>query len=189
MDESNPYAPPESEVEYLPDQGDVWRKGKLLLMRKGAQLPGRCIHCNEKAALSKPRRILYLNIWIQIPLLILFVVFNFLALIPILIVMAVFRKSARIQIPLCEKHRKRRMIITLVTVAMLFLSVGLSVLAVRSNGYHEPYFVIGLVAFVLAFLLAFVRGQLLRAKKIDTDMLTLKGAKPPFLDSLAEYPK
>jgi hypothetical protein len=47
---------------------------------------------------------------------------------------------------------------------------------------------IATVVFVVAFLLAIIRGQLLRAKKIDREIVILKGAKPPFLDSLAEYP-
>jgi hypothetical protein len=42
--------------------------------------------------------------------------------------------------------------------------------------------------FVGAFVLAIIRGQLLRAKKIDKETLILKGTKPPFLDSLPQYP-
>jgi hypothetical protein len=85
VEESNPYAPPESELERLIDPDKFWRKKKLMVMRKGVDMPGRCIHCNENAAAGKPRCIFYLNIWLQIAMLVLFLVFNFLALIPILI--------------------------------------------------------------------------------------------------------
>ena len=187
MDDSNPYAPPESEVETIPASGGIWRKEKLLVMRKNAELPGRCIYCNEKAELSKKKRINYLNIWLKIVLIIFFLIFNFLALIPILIIVQIFRKSGKIRIPLCQKHRKRRILLTLITLAMLFISVGLSFTAAKAYGYHEPYFVVSLGFFLVAFVLALIRGQLLRATKIDAERMILKGAKSPFLDSLPEY--
>jgi hypothetical protein len=187
VEETNPYAPPKSQVEYISEPGGIWRKEKLLVMRKGAELPGRCIYCNKIAELSKNKRILYLNIWLQIVLILLFLVFNFLALIPILIIVLIFRKSAKIKIPICRKHRKRRLLITLVTVTVLLISIGFSFLAAKDSGYQESYFMVSLGVFVVAFLLAIIRGQLLKAKKIDTEVMIFKGAKSPFLDSLPEY--
>lgn len=95
MEEINSYAPPKSQVEVTAGSGGIWRKEKLLVMRRGAELPGRCIYCNEKAELGKKRRILYLNIWLQIIMIFLFLAFNVFALIPILIVTWIFRKSAK----------------------------------------------------------------------------------------------
>ena len=187
MEEINPYAPPESEVEVILESGAIWRKEKLLVMRKNAELPGRCIYCNQSARLSKQKRINYLNIWLKIALILLFLIFNVLALIPILIIVLYFRKSGKIRIPLCQKHRKRRILLTSTSLAMLFISVGLSFVAAKTNGYYEPYFVISLGFFLVAFALAIIRGQLLRAKKIDAEKMILKGAKAPFLDSLAKY--
>ncbi len=188
MEESNPYAPPESELETLIDPDKVWRKKKLIVMRKGVDMPGRCIHCNENAAAGKPRRIFYLNIWLRIAMLVLFLVFNVLALIPILIVSLVFRKTAKVKIPICQKHRRKRLWITMITVFLLIASVVLGVIAAKVSLYQDTIFMVAAAIFAVAFLLAIIRGQLLRAKKIDEELVILKGAKSPFLDSLAEYP-
>jgi hypothetical protein len=185
---SNPYAPPESELETFIDFEKVWRDEKLIIMRKGAKMPDRCIHCNETVEPSKPRRILYLNIWLQIAMLVLFLVFNVVALIPILIVSAIFRKTARVKIPLCVKHRRKRLWITLTTVSLLLVSIALGVMAARVPLYQGELSMLATVIFVGAFVLAIIRGQLLSAKKIDKETVILKGAKPPFLDSLPQYP-
>ena len=187
MEATNPYAPPKSHVEDIPKPGGIWRKEKLLVMRKGAELPGRCIYCNEKADLHKKRRILYLNIWLQIALILLFVAFNVLALIPILIIILIFRKSARIKIPVCQRHRKRRLWITLVTVAVLLISISFGFLSVKNTGYQESFLIVGLVVFVVDFILSILRGKLIKAKKIDSEVMIFKGARSPFLDSLPEY--
>ena len=188
MEVSNPYAPPESELETFIDPEKVWRKEKLIVMRKGADMPGRCILCNEIAESGKPRRILYLNIWLQLAMLVLFLVFNVLALIPILIVSFIFRKTAKVKIPVCRKHRRKRLWITLTTVCLLTVSIVLAVMAARVSSYQGPIFWIAALTFIGAFLLAIIRGQLLRAKNIDKETLILKGGKPPFLDSLPQYP-
>jgi hypothetical protein len=188
VDASNPYAPPESELEVFVDPEQVWRNDKLIVMRKGVELPRRCIHCNETAEPGKPRRILYLNAWLQVAMLVLFVVFNLLALIPIIIVSLIFRKSAKVGIPVCEIHRRKRLWITLATFSMLAISIGLGVVAARTSEFQGPVFWFAAGVFTGAFVLAIIRGQLLRAKKIDKETVILKGAKPPFLDSLPQYP-
>jgi hypothetical protein len=187
VEETNPYAPPKSQVELISEPGGIWRKEKLLVMRNSAELPDRCIYCNKIAELSKKRRILYLNIWLRIVLILLFLAFNFLALIPILIIVLIFRKSAKIKIPICQNHRKKRLLITLASVTVLLISIGFSFLAVKGSGYQESYFMVSLGVFLVAFVLAIIRGQLLRAKKIDTEVMIFKGARSPFLDSLPEY--
>jgi len=185
---SNPYAPPESELEAFIDPGKVWRKEKLIVMRKGVDLPSRCILCNEVTEPGKSKRIYYLNIWLRIVLVALLLVFNVLALIPILIVSLIFRKTAKVRISLCEKHRHKRLWITITTITLLAASIALGVVAAKVFLYQGTIFMIAGLVLAGAFVLAIIRGQLLRAKKIDKEILILKGAKPPFLDSLPQYP-
>ena len=187
MEASNPYAPPESELKVVLEPGGVWRQKKAVVMQRNAELPGRCIQCNELAEPGKSRRILYLNIWIQLAMLALFLVFNVLALLPIIIVSLIFRKTAKVRIPVCERHRRKRFGLTMVTVVLLIASVVIVVIGLRVPGIDGAIFMVAAAIFVVAFLLAVVRGQLLKAKKIDKEMLILKGAKAPFLDSLPEY--
>jgi hypothetical protein len=184
---SNPYAPPESELKVVLEPGGVWRQEKAIVMQRKAELPGRCIQCNALAEPGKSRRIYYLNIWIQLAMLALFLVFNVLALLPIIIVNFIFRKSAKVRIPVCARHRRKRFWITTTTVVLLIASVVIAVIAARVSRYGEAMFMVAAALFVVAFVLAIVRGQMLKAKKIDKEMLILKGAKSTYLDSLPEY--
>jgi amino acid transporter len=187
VEASNPYAPPESELKMALEPGGVWRQEKTIVMQRNAELPGRCIQCNAAVKPGKTRRIYYLNIWLQIVMLTLFLVFNLLALLPIIIVSLIFRKTAKLQIPVCERHRRKRFWITATAVVLLAASIAIGVIAARVSGNGEVIFMVAAAMFAVAFVLAVVRGQLLRAKKIDKEMLILKGAKLPFLDSLPEY--
>ena len=188
MEDNNPYAPPESELELATEAQAVWRDGKLLVMQKGAELPARCILCNAAADRTKTRRVFYLNTWLQVAMLVAFLLTRGLALLPILIVSLVFRKSAKIGIPLCAFHWRRRFWTTLTTLALLFAAIGVGLVAAVEADFQGALFFVALVIFVAAFALAMVRGQMLRAKKIDKTTVILKGAKPPFLDSLPQYP-
>jgi len=53
MDDENPYAAPKAEVlvkdRQLHSSGDAWRHGKMLEVRKGAELPDRCLKCAAPA--------------------------------------------------------------------------------------------------------------------------------------------
>lgn len=184
MDEANPYAPPESELQST--SGGVWRKAGLLFMKRDAQLPPRCINCNKEAVPGKVHRIHYLNFWLQLAMLIAFILVNVFAIIPILILMLLFRKTAKIKIPLCRKHHTRRFWITLVTVGSLVLSILIAVISIRTVHYQDPALLASILLFVTAMILALVRGQLLRVNKIDKEVIIFKGAKKPFLDSLPE---
>jgi hypothetical protein len=188
VEATNPYAPPEAELQAFVDPSVVWCNDNLIVMRKGAALPGRCILCNAVAETGKPRRILYLNVWLQIVMLLLFLAFNVLALIPIIIVSLIFRKTARVGIPVCGEHRRKRLWITIATVTLLAASIGFGVMAARIPLYQGPIFTVAALIFIVAFVLAIIRGQLLKAKKIDKETVILKGAKPPFLDALPQYP-
>ncbi len=52
MAEFNPHAAPETEISLgprAPDDVGAWRDGPLLVMIKGAELPDRCLKCNQPA--------------------------------------------------------------------------------------------------------------------------------------------
>ncbi|MCP4765006.1 MAG: hypothetical protein GY875_01915 [Gammaproteobacteria bacterium] len=187
MEASNPYAPPASELKVALVPGGVWRQEKAVVMQRNAELPDRCIHCNALAEPGKLRRVIYLNIWIQLVMLVLFLVFNVLALLPIIIVSLIFRKTAKVKIPVCQKHQRRRLRITMASFVLLTVSIVLAVVAARVSLYQNSIFMIAAAIFIVAFVFAIIRGQLLKAKKIDKERLILKGAKSPFLDSLPEY--
>lgn len=88
MDDFNPYAAPEAEIapgKYAPEGGGAWRDGNLLVMSRDAELPDRCIKCNLPAHGYTLKRNLSWHApwWFHC-------------------------KTARVFIPLCERHRRRR---------------------------------------------------------------------------------
>jgi len=183
----NPYAPPQSPILHIPNDEDVWRDGKFIVIPKNAELPDRCIYCNEATRLRKDRRIYYLNPWLQIALLLLFLVFNILAVIPIIIVILIFRKSGKISIPVCRHHWRKRLILTATTLGALAVSIALSFASIEFREYQEQLLAIGVGMFIFSTILAIVLGQMLKAKKINSEVMVLKGARPAFLNSLPEY--
>jgi hypothetical protein len=64
MEDINPYAAPRHDLPLnaLADEpaGSVWRDGELLVMRKGAVLPDRCVKCNAPA---EGGRLRYVQLW------------------------------------------------------------------------------------------------------------------------------
>jgi hypothetical protein len=107
MSELNPYAAPQFGGP-LPHSaeanGGVWRDGIVLVMHKQAVLPDRCVKCNEsvnglrlKRKLSWHHPALYLMIF-------------FPGLLFYAIVALIVRKTARIDVGICERHRSRRRI-------------------------------------------------------------------------------
>jgi hypothetical protein len=187
VQEQNPYQPPGSKILDVPGGQGVWRQARSLVMLKDAKLPDRCIYCNASTQTVKRRRIFYLNIWLQIILVMLFLVFNVLALLPILIVALVFRKSVVIDIPVCDRHWRHRVILTLTTLLLLMVALALAVLLVEVEQFQKMLLSLSLVCLFLSILFALVTGRMLRASKIDADLAILKGAKKPFLDSLPGY--
>jgi hypothetical protein len=62
MDVSNPFEPPKAVQtfgEMAPTgEGDAWRNGPLLVLRRGGQLPDRCVKCNAPAEGGRFRRVI-----------------------------------------------------------------------------------------------------------------------------------
>ena len=104
-DDENPYAAPKSdlvEIEHYTDGRDLaWRDGKKLVVRKGAELPDRCIKCNAPAGGYRYSRTLE---WVK-PI---WLVTLFLGLLLFALVYLIVRKKGKITVGLCEVHRRRR---------------------------------------------------------------------------------
>lgn len=73
MNDYSPYAPPRAEVTDT-REGDIWRQGKLVVTRRDAHFPGRCIKCNAPASNSSKLQlywhtpVLYLLVLISLPI-------------------------------------------------------------------------------------------------------------------------
>jgi hypothetical protein len=178
MTTTNRYAPPKAAVEDGDGDGSaMWRDGKVLVLRKDARFPDRCIKCNAPSVAPKRR---YRLSWHSSGLYLLLL----LALLLYVIVAAIVRKTAVVHVGLCERHQKRVLWGRIIGWGGLALEV-LLVWAATST----PYDICGIVAFVLVipWLIASVWvNRLVLPERIDDKYVRLKGCGHEFLRSLPE---
>ena len=152
-----------------------WRDGKRVAMDRNAVLPDRCFKCNEPAnGFRKTVKLTHVPLGTE------------------LMVGAIayaFAKQAKIEVGLCERHRRSRAInIALVSLAVLGLSV-LTFTTVRATDVVLPLLATaGLIGGVIGLLYAAVGTRLVRAAQMTDTHVWLKGAKEPFLASLPDAP-
>ena len=108
IDDDNPYAAPKAEVlikdRHLDSSSDAWRDGKLLVVRKGAELTDRCLKCaaptrgyrdqfSRSLSWHKP-------VWL--------LVFFFISPIVYIILYFFVRWRAQVTVAVCARHRRNR---------------------------------------------------------------------------------
>lgn len=156
----------------------VWRSPKLLVLRRDAELPDRCVRCNGPAHGYRLKRKLY---W-HPP------AYYLLILLSILIyavVAIIVRKKATVHIGLCEEHRKGRKLAILTSCG---LGAGAVLSCVIAGVSGNAFWVIpGILLLLSALILAAVKTSVISAARIDAEYVRLKGAQPAFLNSLPEW--
>ncbi len=111
IDAASPLTPPVQPTRRVPE---LHRKGKQLVVELGAVFPDRCLKCNAPAEGFKKR----FNVSWHHPALYLLVL---LGLLIYVIVALVVRKTARLDIPLCPRHRALRRNLMLAGVGCVLL--------------------------------------------------------------------
>jgi hypothetical protein len=101
-----------------------------------------------------------------------------------LIVAMVVRKTAVVEIGICDAHRKRRMRnITIGTVLMIACFVLLIVTLVNESGIGALFSLIGFIAGIVFLVMA----RLVNVQKIDDNSVWIKGVCEPYLSSLQDW--
>jgi hypothetical protein len=177
--ENNPYAPPKSAVTEASPSDQLWREGKsILVMRTGTALPHRCYKCNEPAVMPLRKRTVYWHTgW--------FYILVFLNLLIYLIVASIWKRTAVVELGLCQRHQKILLIKRIIFWASLPLAV-LSLIVFGNKPGSEgvlPVF----ISFMLVWLVLLINLKLISAKHIDVDYIRLRGFGKPFLDPLVEF--
>ena len=183
----NPYAPPLTspivyEAQIIEDLA-LWRKGRVLVMRKNAQLPARCVKSNVPADRRLKRSLYWHHPAIYLSILISILIYAILALI--------LRKAATIYIGLSDEwfaRRRRAMIVgwflVLASIAMLVAGIGMED---RSDAF--PWLI---AASPLVFLFGAIYGllgaRMVAPVRISDEYVWLKGVHPGFLADLPEWP-
>lgn len=177
MTTTNRYAPPKAVVEDRSGDADMWREGKILVMRKDGHFPDRCIKCNAPSVAPRRRyRLSWHSPWLYVLIL--------LAILLYAIVAAIVRKTAVVHVGLCERHQKRVLWGRIIGWGGLVVEVLLvwAALATQEPGY-------GLLALALALpwmIGGLVISRLVLPQRIDDKIVRLKGCGPDFLASLPE---
>jgi hypothetical protein len=178
----NPYAPTRASLEHAqkvadPTAAGVWRQGKILVVLREHDLPGRCIRCNEPA--EPPTRVR--KVYWHHPTIYLLILLN---IIIYVIVGLIARRTATVAPGLCRDHKKRRR--TLLAAGWIAVLAGISAVFV-GMGYNSGLLVAGVLVAFAGVLTGLFGARLLYAKRIDKTHLYLKGCGGEFLDSLPEF--
>jgi hypothetical protein len=157
--------------------GWAWRKGNLLVMAIGAELPDRCVKCNRPADGFKLQRKLYWHpTWVVLMLCLNIIVY--------VVVAMVTRRKAVVFIPLCAEHQAARTrnrwvcggsLVAMAASLALAIGVGNGWLSLLVLGFLVAGMVFGMIA------------QTVGARFIDAQYVHISGVKHEFLTSLPEW--
>ena len=159
------------------DRDSVWRKNSVLIMTRQALLPDRCIKCNEPA-----QRKLKRNLSWHHPALYL-VIFGG-ALFYVLLAL-ILRKTATIEVGLCENHSALRTRDIMITWALGLLSVGSFFLAAQLEDL--TFAGTGVLLILSTAIYGIVRVRVVTPTKIDENLIWLKGFDRNYLADFPEW--
>ena len=192
---TNPYRAPQADP-YEPGHlagpldprstAGLWRCGKLLVMRKGAVLPDRCIKTNRPANGQRlKRKLAWHESWVFVLILA--------GLLIYIIVALILTKRATVYIGLTEEwFAKRRRAIAIGWGAVL-LGIGLFIYGIARlgpPGTNDPagaLMMAGAVTFFAGAIYGLVAARIVTPTRIDNYCVWLRGAGPDFLRELPEW--
>jgi hypothetical protein len=160
-------------------QGGYWRAERLVVMERGAELPDRCIRCNALARERVTKTVYWHSPWLYLLLV---------AWLLYLVTALLVRRRARIAVPFCPEHLKRRR--TTITGSWLVVLAGVVALVVPAAGGRdlEWLYLVGVLLLLCGLIAVAVAHRILVAKRIDERHLWLRGASLEFLNSLPAGP-
>ena len=159
------------------DGDSVWRKNSVLIMTRHALLPDRCIKCNEPAERKLKRNLSWHH-----PAFYLLVFAG-----PLFyVVLAMFmRKTATVEIGLCENHSAMRRRDIAFTWGLGLLSIGSFFFAIQ---FEDLTFAgIGSLLILTTAIYGIVRVKVVTPTKIDERFIWLKGCTGDYLTAFPEW--
>jgi len=171
-------------------------------MDRVGSLPDRCVICNAPAASGRVKRKLYWTpkAWRISTLAILVVLVALgmtvlqpllMAFWPLVIVLAVvnmfIRKSLKLELGICPRHRRRRNILRGLSIACLLLvGSSFSMIGVNQTVAYVTLFFSAVALLALAGVQAFVGVQAIRLAELSQSHAWLSGTGEPFRNELPE---
>jgi hypothetical protein len=178
----NPYAPPGGPADpgMRPRGGDYHARldGDVLVVGREARLPSVCLKCaSHQDIVHRPSKFQWTPSWAR------FLVFCGIGI----VIMLLMTKRAELAVPLCPPCNARWSAARNVLIAGTVLLV-LSVVGLRLGddpGAMLPLVGVVLVAFVIVALV-YVKPRMLQVRKIDDQVVELKGCHPGAAQEIAE---
>ncbi len=165
-------APPAPFANPYAGQEGVWQDGATLVMRKDAQLPDRCVKCNDFTNGYKLKR----NLSWHHPAVFLAIFFS-----PLIyfIVAMIVRKTATVHFGLCEPHRTKRRTGFIISWVLFGLSIACFVLAIAAE--NAGIILLSLLFFLAAIIYVAIVARVVAVMKIDEHYVWLKGLPQEYL--------
>jgi hypothetical protein len=157
----------------------VWRDQATLIMSKDAQLPARCVKCNAPAlGPGLKKRLTWHHPAIYLLILV--------ALLIYFVVAMVLRKTAIVELGLCEEHRSKHRRNVLIGWSLLLLGLVGFVMAVM---LEDTNFLLAGFLMIIAGIICFaVAVRIVSPARIDDKFAWLKGFNKDYLDELPQWP-
>ena len=165
-----------------PETPGVFRDGKNVIVKRGAQLPPICLRCGQPANGGLLNKKYYWHErWI------------FLLLIPGIIFYAIaaliVRKSMDLAVPLCVQHRFRYQQLRMAAISMMIGSTIFVILSFFVSADNLIYSMLAFFVLLLAGFITFlVAGLFLTPKFIDASLGVFSGPGEQFLVQLPPKP-
>lgn len=156
----------------------IWRDKATLIMSKDAQLPARCIKCNLPA--TGPRLKKKLG-WHHPAIYLLILV----ALLIYFVVAMILRKTATVELGLCEEHRAKHRRNVLISALLISFGIGGFILTIL--GADNNFALLGILLLLVGTIYAVVTVRIVSVVKIDDKFAWLKGFNKDYLDELPQW--
>lgn len=175
MSSESPYAPPKSSLINTAATG-IYGFKRYVIHKDGVEWPSRCFKCNTDTNTTKKVKLVYVNPWIYLSLLITPILTIILALI--------FQKKFTVQLPVCEVHLKKRKNFLFFQWATVFLTIVGFIIGAATNS--DVAIMLSMVL-ILVIVISALAGRLVYAAKFKKDNLWVRGAGKEFLSSLPDF--
>lgn len=166
-------------VQFTPEfSHNIWQDHGILVISPHSIFPTRCLQCSECTEIDPVPKLLFWHPPIVLPLLLISW--------PFYIVTAVLlRKHLKVDIPLCQKHIRLRMIGTLVGFLLLPTFIWMGLVAIH---LVQPLLILlGLLSTLLGvLLLGWVRNPIWAVRMMG-DYVFVKGVDPKLME-ICDFP-
>jgi hypothetical protein len=175
MTTDSPYAPPKSSLVDAHRSG-ISRKGRYIVLDPKLEWPSRCFKCNQATNFKKDLKLTYINPWIYSSILITILLTVLLTLI--------FRKRFNVELPLCERHEKKRKNFLIFQWTM----VALMIVGIVVGGFTNSDILLLLSGLIfLTILISAIFGRLAYAARYKNEKIWVTGAGKEFRSSLPDF--